>query len=43
MKFEADVIVSILEEAGYMLPLPTGRSVSPFNPSITPLGPPQNF
>ena len=39
---EADIILSTLKEAGPSLydPLPTGKSVPPFNPSISPLCPP---
>ena len=39
---EADIILSTLKEAGRSLydPLPTGKSVPPFNPSISPLCPP---
>ena len=42
IKDEVDIIVSTLKEADQSLydPLPTGRSVPPFNPSILPLSPP---
>ena len=41
MKDEADIIVSTLKEVGQSLydTLPTGKSVPPFNPLVSPLSP----
>ena len=42
LKQEADIIISTLKEAGRLLydPLPNGRNIPPFQPSVTPLSPP---
>ena len=42
LKNEADIVVSTLKEAGQSLYdlLSTGKSVPPFNPSVSPLSPP---
>ena len=42
LKDEADIIVSTLREAGQSLydPLPTGKTIPSFNPSVSPLSPP---